>query len=75
MAKDIISVGDTVKVSDDYPIREFAGLEGEVMGTFINNGSQIFIVATEAITRGEIVIFADQIELADIHRNYDPQEV
>lgn len=52
-----ISVGDIVKVSEDYPVREYAGVEAEVIGL----GGAAAALLSEGI-EGEFAVFLNHLE-------------
>jgi hypothetical protein len=54
----IISIGDTVKVSEDYPVREFAGVEAEVIGM----GGTAAVLESDEIN-GEFAVFIAHLEI------------
>lgn len=51
------SIGDTVKVSEDYPVREFAGVEGVIT----NMGASCAVLESEDIS-GEFSVFIEHLE-------------
>jgi len=53
----ILSIGDTVKVSEDYPVAEFAGVVGEIVGL----GGAAAVLESEEIN-GEFAIFLGHLE-------------
>lgn len=55
----ILSIGDTVKVSDTYPVTEFAGVTGEI----VNIGGAAAVLESEEIN-GEFAVFLDHLIVA-----------
>ena len=53
-----ISIGDIVKVSEDYPVREFAGVYAEVVGM----GGTAAMLESDEIN-GEFAVFLAHLEI------------
>lgn len=54
----ILSIGDTVKVSTSYPVAEFAGVSAEIIGM----GTGAAVLESEEIN-GEFAVFLDHLEI------------